>query len=70
MRKKLLVIVGTLGICAMAGLEPPVYAYEFCDTYCPTQTTRTLCQCPLGTAAFQNGGLALCTHWRVTCNYL
>lgn len=69
MKKKLLMIVGMLGICAVVGLERPVYAYQFCsDTYCDAQTTKVRCQCPIGTPAA--GTSAPCPQWRATCYYL
>lgn len=70
MRRKLLVIAGLLGISLVGSVNRPALALTFCsDTYC-NANPDAVCQCPLGTLAFRNGGVADCYTWRADCNYL
>ncbi len=70
MTRKLLMLVGMLGVCAGSLFVRPALAFPFCGpSYCPTHPS-SVCQCPPGTKAYPRGGVAPCDTWTADCNYL
>jgi hypothetical protein len=78
MKRKMLGIVGLLGICFAGSVNQPALAatYPFCSTtYCATANPDSFCTCPPGTEAYSRVGPNAYTEcdnytWRAACNYL
>ncbi|HEX4959425.1 MAG TPA: hypothetical protein VF173_01205 [Thermoanaerobaculia bacterium] len=69
--RKLLMLVGMLGICACSLLVQPTLAASFptCGpSYCPSHPDAA-CQCPPGSRRYPTG-VAPCDTWHADCNFL
>jgi hypothetical protein len=67
MTRKLLMLVGMLGVCACSLFVRPALAFPLCGpSYCPSHPSA-VCQCPPGS---KSHGVAPCDTWHADCNFL